>query len=199
MRAKVTGGPALAVALTVLALVGAVAGTAIAGPDAATSVSKKKAKRIAKKAARKQVKKVLPIEERNLAEGAVTKDKLSTELSDDFDAKQDSCAPGAVLAYAQVDIDQSPAFTTAPGFNCTGGAVTARRAATGDYEVHFANVAFDPNLDGVVVQVTNVLGGGGTVAGYGLTPAGDLHVQLYDSAGALVDKAFSVSVLDTGL
>lgn len=194
MRSKVRGGPAPAVALTVLALVGAVAGTAIAAPDAATGVSKRKTKRIA----RQQVKRVLPIVERNIAEGAVTEDKLDTELSDELDAKQDACTPGAVLAYAQVDLDQSATFAAAPGFNCTGGAVTARRAATGDYEVGFANLAFDLSLDGVVVQVTPVLDGGGTMGGYGLTPAGDLHVQLHDDAGALVDGAFSVAVLDTG-
>ena len=70
--------PSGAILVAVLVLVAAVAGTAVAGPDATTSISKKKTTKIAKKQAKKQVNKVLPIEGENLADGSTTASKLGS-------------------------------------------------------------------------------------------------------------------------
>jgi len=68
--------PSPALLVAVLALVAALAGTAVAGPDATTSVSKKKTKKIANKQAKKQINKTLPIDSSELADGAVSGSKL---------------------------------------------------------------------------------------------------------------------------
>ncbi len=52
--------PSPAILIAVLALIAAVAGTAVAGPDASTSLSKKATKKTAKKVANKQIKKKAP-------------------------------------------------------------------------------------------------------------------------------------------
>lgn len=71
--------PALIVAA--LALVAAVAGTAIAGPDAFTSVSKRATKKIAKKQAKKQDRRQdrrnFPVGTSQIADAAVTGEKLA--------------------------------------------------------------------------------------------------------------------------
>lgn len=73
---RIKGGrPSAAIVVAVLALVAAVAGTALAGPDATTSVSKNKTKKIAKKTAKKEDKKQdkrnFPIDSSQIAAGAV--------------------------------------------------------------------------------------------------------------------------------
>jgi len=71
-----TPSPALVIAA--VALVAALAGTAVAqGPEASTSISKKKVKKIAKKEAKKQIKKVLPLEASDLADGSVERAKIA--------------------------------------------------------------------------------------------------------------------------
>lgn len=62
---RVVPSPALAVA--VLALVAALAGTAVAGPDATTSINKKRTKKISRLIAKKQVNKKFPVENEDLA------------------------------------------------------------------------------------------------------------------------------------
>jgi len=59
-----------------LALVAAVAGTAVAGPTADTSVSKKKTKKIANK----EIDKRLPLGTDDIADGAVTEEKIEGGL-----------------------------------------------------------------------------------------------------------------------
>jgi hypothetical protein len=66
--------PSPAIVVAVLALVAALAGTAIAGPGAETSkLNKAKVKNIAKK----QINKTLPIDSGELADGAVTTAKIA--------------------------------------------------------------------------------------------------------------------------
>ncbi len=112
--------------------------------------------------------------------------------------KQDSCSPGAVLAYAQVPLDPGAAFTPVSGYNCEGGTIEARKSATGVYELRWENFVFDSTTNGMVIQVTAVGGSGGTITGYGTTAAANLVVNTYDNTGGAVDKLFSVTVNDAG-
>ncbi len=68
-----------AIVVGVLALVAAVAGTAIAGPVAETSVSKKKTKQIAKRVAKKQVGKQFPVGESQILDEAVASSKIKKQ------------------------------------------------------------------------------------------------------------------------
>ncbi|MGH2993187.1 MAG: hypothetical protein ACRDL1_06595 [Solirubrobacterales bacterium] len=66
--------PSPAIVVAALALVAALAGTAVAGPDASTSaINKKKVKQIATK----QIDKRFPVGTEDIAEGAVTSPKLA--------------------------------------------------------------------------------------------------------------------------
>ena len=60
MRPITRSRPSPAIVVAILALVAGLAGTAVAGPDASTSVNKKKTKKIAKKQAKKQVNRLAP-------------------------------------------------------------------------------------------------------------------------------------------
>jgi hypothetical protein len=82
MRVVLHRRPHPAVVVGVLALVAALAGTAVAGPTANTSaVSKKKVKKIAKKQAKKQIKKLAPglsVAHAETADSAGTTDSAGT-------------------------------------------------------------------------------------------------------------------------
>src|ERR687896_603427 len=68
--------PSPALIVAVVALVAALAGTAVAGPGATTSkITKAKVKKVANK----QINKRLPIETAELADGAVTTPKLGND------------------------------------------------------------------------------------------------------------------------
>jgi hypothetical protein len=73
MRRITRSRPSPAIVVAMMALVAALAGTAVAGPDAETSVSKKKTKQIANK----QIDKRLPIDTAELGDAAVTTPKLA--------------------------------------------------------------------------------------------------------------------------
>jgi hypothetical protein len=102
--------PSPAIVVAVLALVAAVAGTAVAGDGASTSVSKKKTKQIAKK----QVNKLAP----EIANQQITSRApgLNVDKVDGFDANQISPA-----AHAQEDTDQplTTEFTPVVSTNIT--------------------------------------------------------------------------------
>jgi hypothetical protein len=87
---RITRRPSPALFVAALALVAALAGTAIAGPEASTSVSKKKVKKIAKKEAKKQINKVLPLEAGDLADGSVERDKIADGAIDGSKVADDS-------------------------------------------------------------------------------------------------------------
>ena len=125
-------------------------------------------------------------------------DSTTLEKVDSIDGKQNSCESGAVLAYAQVELNPGAAFTPVDGFNCKGGTIEAKRNSAGNYDVRWENFVFDSTTDGIVVQVTAVGGSGGTIAGYGTTASADLRVNTYDNAGTATDRLFSVTVFDAG-
>lgn len=68
--------PSPAILLAMIALVAAVGGSAVAGV-ATTSLSKVQVKKIAKQQAKKQVKRQFPVEESQIADGAVTGAKVA--------------------------------------------------------------------------------------------------------------------------
>ena len=72
-------GPSPAMVVAVVALVAAITGTAVAGPDASTSVNRKKTKQIAKKQAKKQINKQTPWQSGDIAAGAIGTSQLSDE------------------------------------------------------------------------------------------------------------------------
>ena len=71
--------PIVVIAAAVLALVVGIAGSATAGPDAFTSISKSKTKKIANKQAKKQINKQTPWGTDDIADGAISSSKLSDE------------------------------------------------------------------------------------------------------------------------
>ncbi len=71
--------PTVAIALGVFALIVGVAGSAIAGPDALTSISKNKTKKIANQQAKKQINKRTPWETGDIADNAISSSKLADE------------------------------------------------------------------------------------------------------------------------
>ena len=71
--------PTVAIALGVFALIVGVAGSAVAGPDALTSISKNKTKKIANKQAKKQINKRTPWETGDIADSAITSNKIATD------------------------------------------------------------------------------------------------------------------------
>ena len=93
--------PTVAIALGVFALIVGVAGSAVAGPDALTSISKNKTKKIANKQAKKQINKRTPWGTGDIAGSAITSNKLADESvkSDELgqiDKVEDTSAPAAV-------------------------------------------------------------------------------------------------------
>jgi hypothetical protein len=78
------GRPSPAIIVAVMTLVAALAGTAIAGPNATTSVSKKQTKKIAKKQANKAVGNALPIGAEDLSE--ITTEEESTTINNNQQA-----------------------------------------------------------------------------------------------------------------
>ncbi len=82
---RVRNAPTSVVVVVVLALIATVAGTAVAGPGATSSISQTKTKRIAKKQANKQIKKKAPnlkvARADTVVDGAVTATKLGTIVS----------------------------------------------------------------------------------------------------------------------
>ena len=78
MRRLSHSRPSPAVVVVALALVAALAGTALAGSDATTSaISKKKVKKIAQKQIDKAIDGVLPVGSENIADGAVSSAKIA--------------------------------------------------------------------------------------------------------------------------
>jgi hypothetical protein len=116
--------PSPALFVAVLALVAALAGTAIAGPDATTSVSKKKTKKIAKKEAKKQVNKILPLETDDIADGAIDGSKVAdnsigSEKLTDYEViggsfLQVQATDGANEAAARTAAPENALFTKGP-------------------------------------------------------------------------------------
>ncbi len=102
--------PSPALVVAVMALVAALAGTAVA-EQATTAVSKKKTKKIANKQANKQIDKRLPFESDDIADGAITNQKLSSPT------------------YT--------AFVDAAGNLVRGNATSAQRVNNGNYRVEF--------------------------------------------------------------
>jgi hypothetical protein len=144
--------PSPALIVAVLALVAALAGTAVAGPDASTSaISKKKVKSIATK----QINKLAPglsVAHADTATSATTADSAAqaenADMLDGIDSAgfQQKCATGAI--HGSVFIDASASFpstyTNQSGFNCSGGAIKARRDTGGGSTTYYVRFEGNP-------------------------------------------------------
>lgn len=197
--------PSAAMIVAVIALIGAFAGGAYAASQIGTSDIQNKAvtsAKIAKKAVKGNRIASDAVKGGKILDGGVKDKKLTDSTQEtlaDVAGKQDSCSPGAVLAYAQVPSNQSAAFEPIEsGFNCTGGTIEARRAGVGVYHLRAENMVFDSTTNGMVIQVTAVGGSGGTITGYGTTGTADLVVNTYNNVGTPTDKLFSVAVMYAG-
>ena len=196
--------PSASMIVAIVALVGVLAGGAYAGSKIGTSDIKNKAvteKKIDTSAVTGKKIASAAVKGGKIKDGGVKGKKLddsTLEKIDSIDGKQNSCESGAVLAYAQVELNPGAAFTPVDGFNCKGGTIEAKRNSAGNYDVRWENFVFDSTTDGIVVDVTAVGGSGGTITGYGTTASADLRVNTYDNAGTANDKLFSVTVFDAG-
>jgi hypothetical protein len=111
MRRIIRSRPSPTMLVAVLALVAALAGTAVAGPTATTSVSKKKVKKIAKKQAIKQINELAP--------------ELSVANADTVGGQQPSAfAPSAPEPFRRVGAPGQPQFQN-NWDNLGGGTSTA--------------------------------------------------------------------------
>jgi len=118
--------PSPALAVAVLALVAALAGTAIADPGATTAISKKKTKKIAKKEVQKQ----FPIETSQIADEAVTNNKVEAgSLEADRLSDTAQIELRGALAYAQINHIGTPSLVA----ERTSGITAVTRPAVGVY------------------------------------------------------------------
>jgi hypothetical protein len=159
MRRRLSEGrPSPAIVVAVVALIAAVAGTAVAGPGAETSVSKKKTKQIAKK----QVNKLAP---------GIANDEITDR------------APGLTVGtanqLANVTYVKGPETTVPADANtyllagaiCPAGTNVVGGGHTGSFLFRVAESyataadGIDPGRQGWTVRVQNTFGGGGAADG----------------------------------
>lgn len=196
--------PSASMVIAIVALVGALAGGAYAAAKIGTSDIKKGAvteKKLASDAVSGKKIASAAVKGGKIKDGGVKGKKLdesTLEKVDSIEGKQNSCESGAVLAYAQVELNPGATFTPVDGYNCKGGTIEAKRNSAGNYDVRWENFVFDSTTEGIVAQVTAVGGSGGTIAGYGTTASDDLRVNTYDNTGSGTDRLFSVTVFDAG-
>jgi hypothetical protein len=112
--------PSPAMVVAVLALVAALAGTAVAGPDASSSaINKKKVKKIATKQAAKQIDAQLPWRTEDIADGAVTGAKLA-----DGAVTGAKVADGAITQAKLATTGARRPFALGTGGACGSGGTT---------------------------------------------------------------------------
>jgi hypothetical protein len=168
-----TSRPSPAIIVAVLALIAALAGTAVAGPNASTSaVSKKKVKKIAKKQAVKQINELAPglsVANAVNAQNAANADNANSAA--DANALGGIAPSGfATRLFAYVRVDLPSTYEVEYGRGVTG--VTSTGTA-GEYDV-----TFNRNVAGCVAHAT---------PGIGSPRGGDLDANLTTFAGVLVD------------
>jgi len=165
--------PSAAIVVAVLALVAALAGTAVAGRDVSTSaVSKKKVKKIAKKQAVKQINELAPglsVAHADTAETAETAD--TANIAANANALGGIAPSGfATRLFAYVRVDLPSTYEVEYGRGVTG--VTSTGTA-GEYDV-----TFNRNVAGCAAHAT---------PGIGSPRGGELDANLTTFAGVLVD------------
>lgn len=91
------------------------------------------------------------------------------------------CSPEAVHSWAFVDNSALTAVfaPVAFGYNCSGGAILARRVSDGQYEVRFVG---DPSALGLATSVTGI-------NNVGVLKVGDtFHLEQYNYNGVLINN-----------
>jgi hypothetical protein len=144
--------PSAGLLVAVLALVAAIAGTAVAGPGATTSkLTKKKVVKIAGQ----EIKKLAPglsVAHADTATSATTADSAAqaenADLLDGVDSAgfQQKCATGAIRGSVVIDGSASfpSTYTNQSGFNCSGGAIKARRDTGGGSTTYYVRFEGNP-------------------------------------------------------
>ena len=123
--------PSAGIVIAVVALVAALTGTAIAGPDAFTSISKNKTKKIANKQSKKQINKQTPWSSDDIATDAISSSKLSDEA-----VKADELGE-----ISKVEETSPPAAV--PPINATADCPSDTKVISGGFKV----TAADPDPD----------------------------------------------------
>jgi hypothetical protein len=107
---------------------------------------------------------------------------------------QKACADGAIKGYAIVNGDTNfPAdYTSAAGFvpqkfNCTGGAVEAKRIGTGNYRVRFGG-----NLAAIAVSNSYGPGSFDEYVSVNQESTGEWEVVIHNSGGQPTDHHFTI-------
>lgn len=156
------GRPSPAIVVAVIALVAALAGTAIAADPLATTSAKKPTKKEVKKIADKRIDKRLPVGTEDIGDGAVTEEKLANGVAI-------SGPPGSARAYARVLTGSVDCGPISPGTACAlsqrkGITSVVRGSVAGTYCVRapglsptslpaFAAVDFGSSVTGATLTV----------------------------------------------
>jgi hypothetical protein len=202
MRQIRASRPSPTIVVAVLALVAALAGTAVAGPDASTSaISKKKVKRIAKKQATKQINKLargLSVAHATTATSALNADQLDGLDSSAFQRVRDR-----VFQVGHAEVLNFPAGSTLAELTVPDGTYFALAKLSiihpdaGNDATTTCNLSVPGPLDD---SQQSRMGGGGTVAdqlGFPLattfTGAGQLSLSCSNFSGN--NDAFNIKLI----
>jgi hypothetical protein len=178
-RRIVSSRPSPALIVAVVALVAAVAGTAIAGPGASTSaISKSKVKKIANK----QINKRLPLGTGDIANGAVTGAKVGDGSLEDQDL--------GVVSTGSFNLGSVTAGT------CVNAA-NLNIAGADEQDLLLVTPVSDPSVTGVPEANFDT---GGELVMHGIPHPGESHVKVCNVSGGSIDpgEAFFRAVLIEG-
>ena len=144
MRMFGTSRPSPAMVVAVVALGFAIVGSAVAGTDGVSSkLTKSKVKSISKKQADKELKANVSGSRVNQADTATNAESLGGAPAAGYAKNACDQSSGAIKGSVTINDATVTAALSGQGvenaYNCSGGAVTARRISTGKYEVLFAD------------------------------------------------------------
>jgi hypothetical protein len=127
------------------------------------------------------------------ATNATNADKLDNLDSTAFQAK---CAPGTVKAYAYIDatVVSATAFATTgvvDAFNCTGGGITAKRTATGVFQVKI------PGITGAAGERIVTANAAESFCFFGCAGASEILVAYHDGNTDAGQQVIEFSVTDS--
>ena len=136
--------PTVAIALGAFALIVGVAGSAVAGPDALTSISKNKTKKIANKQAKKQINKRTPWETGDIADSAITSNKIATDAVSSSKLADESVKSDELGQIDTVEDTSPPAAV--PQINAEADCPSGTRVISGGFKVTSATDPNDPPI-----------------------------------------------------
>jgi hypothetical protein len=144
MKSNKSRLPTLVIGTIVLALVVGVAGSAVAGPDAFTSISKKKTKKIAKQQANKQINKKKPWTTGDIADNAITSNKLQDDSVSTSKLTDESVKSDELGEITKVEETSPPAAV--PEISAEADCPNGTKVISGGFEVFSPSDPFDPPI-----------------------------------------------------